>query len=243
MDKTRAIPILASAALAVSLAACQGMGGREASSGAAPSASSAQTSAASASGGRPGMAEPQAAAPDLVRDVQRTLGAKGYDAGAPDGVYGPGTEQALRKFQRDQRLNSTGQIDVQTLAALGLTGEARPSQRAAPGSGYTPTTKRQGAMATPPPDQVRGIQQTLADRGYDPGPTDGRWGPRTQQALRDFQRAENLQASGRPDPQTLAALGVETGSPTTQTGELPAESNTAPPQGDAPMPPPEDSLR
>ena len=41
---------------------------------------------------------------------------------------------------------------------------------------------------------ARQVQQQLAKRGYDPGPVDGVAGPKTQRALRDFQRSKN---SGR----------------------------------------------
>lgn len=221
MDKTRAMPVLASAVMALSLMACQ--------SGSETQTSSSQTSSAQTSYGQPtSQVSQQAASPDMMRDVQRSLGAKGYNAGTPDGVYGASTEQALRKFQRDQKLNATGQLDTQTLAALGLTGGTAGSRS----SSYTPTTQRQGAMATPPhlsSNQVRSIQQNLTDRGYDSGRPDGVWGTRTQQALRDFERDQNLQSDGRPDPQTLAALGVETGSPATQTGQMPAERSAPPP--------------
>lgn len=229
MDKQRVMPILAGAVLAVSLTACQGMmGGRESQTSQAGSAAS--TSATSSG--------QQAMSADLVRDVQRGLASRGYDVGPQDGIYGDTTEQALRKFQRDQRLTASGQVDGQTLAALGVIG-GTSGQRAtaAPTSSreYVPTSRRQGAMASPTSgtrigldrDQVRNVQQNLADRGFDPGRVDGRWGPRTQQALRDFQRNQNMQASGRPDDRTLAALGVETGSPATQTGQLPEDNPNA----------------
>lgn len=228
MDKVRVMPILAGAVMAVSLTACQGMmGGKE---------SSQQTSSAPAASSAAGQ---QAMSSDLVRDVQRGLASRGYDVGPQDGIYGDSTEQALRKFQRDQRMNASGQVDAQTLAALGVVGGANAApanQRAsagyAPSPAYTPTSRRQGAMATPPSgarlglnqDQVRSVQQTLADRGYDPGRVDGRWGQRTQTALRNFQRDQNIQASGRPDQRTLAALGVEGGAPATQTGQLPEDN-------------------
>lgn len=231
MDKSRAMPILAGAAMAFSLAACQGMGGGDSGSGGQSSSmqgSSAYPQSSSAQGAV--ASQQQAAAPALVRDVQRTLGSRGYDPGAVDGIYGGGTESALRRFQRDQNLTSSGQIDSQTLAALGLTNQAGAPQRS--GATYTPTNQRQGAMAVPS-GQVREVQQTLADRGYSAGPVDGRMGPRTQQALRDFQRDRNLQASGQPDQQTLAALGLEGGG--TQTGQMPAErSDEAPPPPDIP---------
>jgi peptidoglycan hydrolase-like protein with peptidoglycan-binding domain len=234
MGDIRAMPILAGAVMALSLAACQGMGGRDSQTSSGQT-NSGQTSSGQTSSGqttsqssRTAAAGQQALAPDMVRDIQRTLGAKGYDTGAVDGVYGAGTEQAVRKFQRDQKLSATGQLDTQTLAALGLTGAPQAGQRGT--TSYTPTTQRQGAMATQPSsDQVRSIQRNLADRGYNAGKVDGRLGPRTQQALRDFQRDQNLQASGRADPQTMAALGVESGSPATQTGQVPVERQPLPP--------------
>lgn len=228
MDKQRVMPILAGAVLAVSLSACQGMMGDRSSSAQTSSASPAGTGAASAD------VQQAAVSSDLVRDVQRGLASRGYDVGPQDGIYGDSTQQALRRFQRDQRMNASGQIDAQTLAALGVMAGAGGTASAAPAPGasrdYVPTSRRQGAMAAPRSgasrvslsrDQVRDVQQNLADRGYDPGQVDGMWGTRTQQALRNFQRDQNLQGSGRPNPQTLAALGVESGSPATQTGQLP----------------------
>jgi peptidoglycan hydrolase-like protein with peptidoglycan-binding domain len=37
-------------------------------------------------------------------------------------------------------------------------------------------------------------------------------GPQTQKALKEFQQSKNLEASGQLDQETLAALGVESGS-------------------------------
>jgi peptidoglycan hydrolase-like protein with peptidoglycan-binding domain len=54
-----------------------------------------------------------------VRDAQRALHDRGFNV-AVDGIYGPSTEQALRDFQRQQGLQQTGQLDQQTLSALGV---------------------------------------------------------------------------------------------------------------------------
>lgn len=51
------------------------------------------------------------------------------------------------------------------------------------------------------------IQLLLDEAGFDPGPIDGQWGPRTGRALAAFQRAEGLKPSGEPDAATLDALG------------------------------------
>jgi hyperosmotically inducible protein len=56
---------------------------------------------------------------------------------------------------------------------------------------------------------VRAAQEALEDKGFNPGPIDGIWGPKTSAAVSDFQRKENLTISGRLDPPTLAKLEIE----------------------------------
>jgi hypothetical protein len=58
-------------------------------------------------------------------------------------------------------------------------------------------------------DQVKQIQEALKDKGQNPGEADGIMGPKTQQALREFQKSQNLQATGRVDEKTASALGVD----------------------------------
>lgn len=64
--------------------------------------------------------------------------------------------------------------------------------------------------------QTRQLQQALARAGYDPGPADGVFGPRTRQAVMDWQRSNNMQATGRPDARMLSSLGVSGGAATAQ---------------------------
>jgi peptidoglycan hydrolase-like protein with peptidoglycan-binding domain len=56
--------------------------------------------------------------------------------------------------------------------------------------------------------QVSQIQQALNDAGLDAGPVDGKMGPKTKSALKQFQQQKGLQASGQADQQTLAALNT-----------------------------------
>jgi localization factor PodJL len=55
---------------------------------------------------------------------------------------------------------------------------------------------------------LRRAQQTLNHRGYQAGPANGQMNPKTRQALRAFQRSENLEETGRLNDGTLAALGI-----------------------------------
>ncbi len=57
-----------------------------------------------------------------MKEAQTALAAAGYDVGTPDGVAGPRTVAALRKFQTDKQLPVTGTLDETTLTALGLGG-------------------------------------------------------------------------------------------------------------------------
>lgn len=58
-------------------------------------------------------------------------------------------------------------------------------------------------------DQYREIQQALNAKGNDPGPIDGRMGPRTRSALKAFQEVSGLKATGRLDDQTIESLGLD----------------------------------
>ena len=57
-------------------------------------------------------------------------------------------------------------------------------------------------------DQVRSVQKALGDLGYDPGPSDGRLSPKTEDAIRAYQAANGLPRTGRIDEPTLRKLGL-----------------------------------
>jgi peptidoglycan hydrolase-like protein with peptidoglycan-binding domain len=62
---------------------------------------------------------------------------------------------------------------------------------------------KQGDMS-----RIRRAQEALKSEGHDPGPVDGKMGPKTQDALRQFQKQENLRETGRLDQETMSKLGV-----------------------------------
>ena len=79
-------------------------------------------------------------APDMVRQVQSKLRDGGYyKQGNVDGVWGSGTETAVRSFQRDHNLGSSGQLDVPTLQALNVTNGAAPASPTAAPDNTAPT--------------------------------------------------------------------------------------------------------
>jgi peptidoglycan hydrolase-like protein with peptidoglycan-binding domain len=62
------------------------------------------------------------------------------------------------------------------------------------------------ADRTPSSDFIKSLQRELKRAGYDPGVPDGKMGPSTRQALRQFQKAHGLSPTGNPDIPTLTKL-------------------------------------
>jgi peptidoglycan hydrolase-like protein with peptidoglycan-binding domain len=73
---------------------------------------------------------------------------------------------------------------------------------------------------------IRDVQQKLKEAGHDVGKVDGKWGPKTSNALKEFQQAQGVPATGELDSQTLSALGVE-GSGSETLAEQPGAANQA----------------
>ena len=67
---------------------------------------------------------------------------------------------------------------------------------------------RKGGMAMGD-EKVKAAQQALKEKGHDPGDVDGKMGPKTQAALRDYQKAQGMQATGRLDAKTMQSLGMD----------------------------------
>ena len=67
--------------------------------------------------------------------------------------------------------------------------------------------------ARPTPEIIADIQRELIRRGYYEGVVDGRYGPRTDAAVRDFEQASGLKASTEPSEALLAAIKRATAKP------------------------------
>src|SRR5882724_11009251 len=61
-------------------------------------------------------------ASDVVRRAQDALDRAGYNIGVSDGQMGTRTVAAIKRFQSDRFLTPTGQLDDETIAALGISG-------------------------------------------------------------------------------------------------------------------------
>ena len=128
-----------------------------------------------------------------VRTLQRRLHALGQQPGPIDGLYGPLTKAAVKRFQSSAGLAIDGIAGPHTQQAL----RAAWPQPLSRGAGYG---QRGGAP------MVRAIQRRLRMADQRPGPIDGAFGPRTEAAVFRFQARTGLTADGVVGPQTWRAL-------------------------------------
>ena len=127
-----------------------------------------------------------------VAALQVALRAGGDYAGTIDGVAGPGTRAAVRRFQSRHGLAVDGIAGRGTRAALGRRG--RPALGA--------RVLRVGSSGW----DVAALQFRLAWRGFPSGYLDGGFGSHTQAALRRFQAYAGLVPDGVAGPGTARAL-------------------------------------
>lgn len=158
----------------------------------------------------------QGARGDAVKQVQQALINQGIAvAGGVDGIFGPGTASALKQFQTSKGLQASGVVDDATALALGLA--------SSPLLGLTQGTRG---------DAVKQLQQRLIDAGITvPGGADGIFGSATTAALKQFQTARGLNASGAVDAATAAALGSVSSSNGPSTGSPPSSNTGSPSNG------------
>lgn len=75
---------------------------------------------------------------------------------------------------------------------------------------------RRGSRGT----EVRNIQTRLKNWGYMDGPVDGIYGPKTEAAVKKFQRKHGLTPDGIAGPATLQKIGLPTGQTSQNSGNV-----------------------
>jgi peptidoglycan hydrolase-like protein with peptidoglycan-binding domain len=135
---------------------------------------------------------------ERVREVQRKLNRLGYGAGEVDGLFGPVTDEAVRRFQQKNTLAADGIVGPRTLRVLRLRTE-RLERLVERGTGFL----HPGGS-----ERVRDVQRRLNRLGYHAGEVDGLFGPVTDEAVRRFQEARTLAIDGIVGPRTLRSLGI-----------------------------------
>ena len=143
-----------------------------------------------------------------VRKAQEALIAKGYPCGnrGADGQFGNDTENAVRRFQKDNALREDGIIGQDTCRKLGGKWEGTV------GGGNAVWTLSRLLKKTNPltkGEDVRRAQSELIARGYSCGKcgADGQFGNDTKNAVIRFQQASDLKADGMIGKDTCGKLG------------------------------------
>jgi len=108
------------------------------------------------------------------------------------------------------RFLALGLIAALCAAALpAQTAPKRSSKKATSSKSKKKTVvARRLAQQQPTPERYKEIQQALAQKGYFHGPVDGVWGADSTDALKRFQREQNLEEDGKIGSLSLIALGL-----------------------------------
>jgi peptidoglycan hydrolase-like protein with peptidoglycan-binding domain len=85
---------------------------------------------------------------EQITEVQQALIIKGYDPGTTDGLMGTQTQEALRKFQKENGLKVTGTVDAQTAKALGVSASEKATSPARGSSGGGSSTESSGGSSS-----------------------------------------------------------------------------------------------
>ena len=138
-----------------------------------------------------------------VMTLQTALKDLGYYTKAVDGIYGSGTVAAVRAFQAASGLKADGIAGPKTMAKLNEGGGARAETQPAPAPGQDEL--RHGSRG----DAVKALQTALKKLGYYTKTVDGIYGKGTASAVRAFQQAKELDATGNADSRTQELINAD----------------------------------
>ncbi len=141
----------------------------------------------------------------LIADIQRALGQKGFYKGTVDGIWGAATDGAVRDFAQAARLNLAPEASAAMLQAITA---SNVQAGGAPAPHDDPI-----ARLLAPSKKVQAIQRALSDFGYGQIKPTGIVDADTRAAIEKFERDRKLPVTGRVSDTLVRALGAMTGLP------------------------------
>lgn len=160
---------------------------------------------------------------EKVRTMQQRLIELGYLGGKADGIFGDGTEAALKAFQKAHGLDADGVFGAGTSKKL-YSSSAKPKATAKPSATkntakatsrpapntYVASTPKPGGYGYLEPgnsgSSVRKLQNRLIELGYLSGSASGTYDSDTEAAVYAFQVRNGQWADGLAGPDTQSAL-------------------------------------
>jgi peptidoglycan hydrolase-like protein with peptidoglycan-binding domain len=138
------------------------------------------------------MAEPtlkKGAKGQAVKDLQEALLALGLQPGPIDGVYGKKTEDAVKAFQKLTAIEVDGIVGPLTWLNIDEADQSEP-------------VLRNGSKGLP----VRRLQKRMQLAGFEIPEVNGRFGPKTEAAVKALQKQAGLAADAVVGPKTWAVV-------------------------------------
>lgn len=126
-----------------------------------------------------------------VTDLQQALKALGFSPGKVDGIFGTATEKAVKEFQAAVGIDVDGIVGRVTWINIDEADQSEP-------------VLRKGSKGLP----VRRLQSRMSAVGFDTGGVDGRFGPKTEAAVRRLQRQAGIEVDGVVGPDTWAVVNA-----------------------------------
>jgi peptidoglycan hydrolase-like protein with peptidoglycan-binding domain len=118
------------------------------------------------------------------------------------------TSTTAKKKQSSKKSTRSKSSTTKSAAPTSTTHRTTSKTSKSKTSKKAPTTYRRSTQQQPTVERYKEIQQALASKGYFNGPVDGTWGPSSIDALKKFQRDQNLTEDGKIGSLSLLALGL-----------------------------------
>lgn len=147
---------------------------------------------------------------ELIAEIQKELGRRGFYDGMADGVHGPKTEAAIRDFEQQTGVRHTGGPDEQLLRAIAQSHAKAKSAAVAAAPRHDPIAE---LIAPSPQKRILAVQRALSDFGYGQIKPTGTLDAPTQDAIGAFERAKRMPVTRQISPRLLRELSATTGRP------------------------------
>lgn len=158
-----------------------------------------------------------------VKELQQALIDLGYLGGTADGIFGNKTENAVRSFQRKNKLTADGLAGLKTrnLIMSKLPGSKKSSASASSGSSSSSSSSSSDSSSSSSAvfggnyntlklgssgSRVKTLQKALISLKFLSGSADGKFGKQTLNGVKAFQKSKKLAVDGMAGKKTLQAL-------------------------------------